>query len=118
MRMAILVDGNVVDIRKRHTRLLQAIADRFGWEAGPMFDAAKAFLFNRGDELSIPHECRRGIAMEGIQAENDHRAIGSMCNSLGQCRPAARNFACLGWRPHRQGSSFEYRPLHGVSSWS
>ena len=40
-----------------------------------MLHAAEPLLFRRSNKLAVPDERSRGIAMEGVEAEDDHRGI-------------------------------------------
>src|SRR5262249_28288511 len=70
---AILVDRDMLDIRETKACFPQTIADRLAREAGPMLYAAEPLLFCGRDELAVPDECSRGVTVEGIEAEDDHR---------------------------------------------
>ena len=68
----VLIGGDMIDVADVDVRFAQAIFDRAAGKARPMLDAAEALLFCRGDQLSIAHQRGRGIAVESVNAENDH----------------------------------------------
>ena len=69
---AVLIDGDVLDIGERDARFPQTIGDRLRREAGPMLDATKSLLFRRRNERAVANERGGGIAVEGVETENDH----------------------------------------------
>ena len=62
----------MLNIGERDARFPQAIGDRLGREARPMLDAAESLLLRRRDELAVADERSRGIAVEGVEAKDDH----------------------------------------------
>src|SRR5262249_54925323 len=70
---AVLVDRGMLNIRESKACFPQTIGDRLAREAGPMLYAAEPLLFYSRDELAVADECSRGIAVEGVEAEDDHR---------------------------------------------
>ena len=84
---AVLIDGDVPHIGEPDARFAQTIGDRLRREAGPMLDAAESLLLRRRNEHAVAHERGRGIAVECVEAENDHR--------LGTGTPAAPVFSSL-----------------------
>src|SRR5690606_1166399 len=73
MRIAVLVERDVVDIRQRDAGLLQAISDRLRGKASPMLEPAKTFFLGGRDQLAVLDEGGRRIAVKGVEAEDDHR---------------------------------------------
>src|SRR5262245_37741336 len=71
---AVLVDRDMLDFRESKACFPQAISDRLAREASPMLNAAEPLLFCGRDELAVADECSRGIAVESVEAEDDHRA--------------------------------------------
>ncbi len=73
----VAVDGEVVDVGEAQAGILQAPAHGLGGQAGPVLDAAEALLFSRGDELAVLHQGGGGVAMIGVQSEDNHvRSFG------------------------------------------
>ena len=89
---AVLIDGDVLDVGQREICLPQAIGDRLGREAGPMLYAAESLLFCCRNELAVANERGGGIAVEGIEAENDH-PFASCTVTPAVFRPTSR-FLC------------------------
>jgi hypothetical protein len=69
---AVLVNGDMIEVRKRKPRLAQAIGDGLRGEARPVLDAPEAFLLGRRDEHAVAHQRGCGVAVEGVEAEDDH----------------------------------------------
>jgi hypothetical protein len=69
----ILIDRDMLNVGQPDTRFSQAVSDRLGWEAGPMLHTTKAFLLRRSDELTVTDESSRRVAMERIEAKNNHK---------------------------------------------
>jgi hypothetical protein len=53
-------------------RLAQAIGDGLRWEPRPVLETAEALLLGRGDEHAVAHQRSGGVAVEGIEPEDDH----------------------------------------------
>ena len=69
---AVLIDRDMLDVGQLKTCLPQAVGDRLRRKAGPVLDAAEALLLRCRDELAVTNERGRRIAVEGIEAKNDH----------------------------------------------
>ncbi len=69
---AVLIDRDMVDIGEAQPGFAQAVGDGLRGKPRPMLDAAKALLFGGRHQFAVPHQRRRGIAVEGIEAEDDH----------------------------------------------
>ena len=78
VRAPVLVDRHVRDVRQLHARLSQAVADRLGREASPVLDAPEALLFRRGEEHSVAQQAGGGVAVVGVEAEDNAR-VQSFC---------------------------------------
>ena len=65
--------GDVVHVGDGDAGFLQAVANRRDREARRVLDAIEALLFDRGDELAVLHQGRRGVAVVGVDAKNIHR---------------------------------------------
>jgi len=59
MRPAVLVEGNMVDVRQIYPRLFEAVGNRARGKPSPVLDPAEAFFFYRGNEFSIGDKRRR-----------------------------------------------------------
>ena len=70
--LGITVDGDVIDIPQREARVGQTPLHGLGGQAGPVFDAAEALLFSGGDEFAVFDEGGSGVAMVGVETEDDH----------------------------------------------
>ena len=57
---AVLIDGDVVDLREREFTLAQAVGDRLRGKPGPVLDPVEALLFRRRNE----HPSRTRAAAE------------------------------------------------------
>ena len=62
----------MVEVVDRDARFVQAVADGFGGEAGPVLDAAKPFFLRRGDDLAVAQEAGGGVGVEAVEAEDEH----------------------------------------------
>src|SRR5262249_46508408 len=69
------IEGDVLDIGKPNAGFTHAVGDRLRGEAGPMLHPAESLLFCRRNEYTLADQRGRGIAVEGIDAENDHGKI-------------------------------------------
>ena len=67
------IDCDMIDAAQSEPRLAQAVVDRAGRQARPMFDSPKTFLFRRGNNFSIHDQARSGIGIIRIKPENRHR---------------------------------------------
>lgn len=68
--MRVGVDGDVLDGIKADTRLLQTIADGMRRKSRPVLDAAKAFLFCGGNDLTVSNETRRSVGVIDVKSED------------------------------------------------
>ena len=71
----LVVEGDVIDVLGRDSGRLEAIARGVDREAGIVLLAREAFLLRRCDDLSIHHQRRRRVVIEGRQSEYLH--VGS-----------------------------------------
>ena len=71
IRAAVLIDRDSIHVGKRDAGLLQAIADRFGRESGPVLDSAQPLLFHGGNKLTVTNDTSRRIRMKYVEAKND-----------------------------------------------
>ena len=55
-----------------HAGLIQAPANGFGRETGPVFDTIKAFFFHSGDQLAVDNQSGRGIAVIRVDSQDIH----------------------------------------------
>lgn len=85
----------MVDLVGRNLGLFETIANRLGGKSRPMFDAVKAFFFNRGDQLAIDHQRRGRIAVVSVDTDNvRHRRVGGFkvhASAVGKRQKADRN---------------------------
>jgi hypothetical protein len=72
---AVLVDGDMVDIGEPQPSLAKAISDGVRRKPGPVLDSAEALLFGGRDQGAVPHERRSGVAMKGVETEDDHAPL-------------------------------------------
>src|SRR5215471_4563745 len=75
----VLVDSNMVYISEAQPCFLQAIGDGLRGKPSPMLNPAKPLLFSGCEQFAVPHQRGRGIAVEGINAENDHDGVSLVC---------------------------------------
>ena len=54
----------------RDAGLVQAVADRLVGERGVVLHAGEPLFLDRGDELAVDDERRRGVAVIGVDAED------------------------------------------------
>src|SRR5690242_3899117 len=54
--LAVLIDGDVMDIAQVDASFIQAIADCLAWKTAKMLDPAEALLFGGGNQFSITNE--------------------------------------------------------------
>ena len=66
------IDRNMIDFLEGDAALAQAVIDRVCRQAGPVFDASKAFLLRRRYELAILDQTGRGIAVISVKPKNGH----------------------------------------------
>src|SRR5947209_1747861 len=79
-RTVILVDRDVLHIAQAKPRLVQAIGDRLARETAAMLDPAEALFLRGGNQNPVAHQRRCGIAMKGVDAEDDH-VMAPLCAS-------------------------------------
>jgi hypothetical protein len=72
MRPRIGVDCDMIDVGKRNASRLQTVRDGLRREAGPMLDAREPLFLDRCQDLAVANYTGRGIAVIGIQTEDDH----------------------------------------------
>ena len=63
----------MVHVRKLYVCFVEAVANGMLRETGAMLDAIEAFLFDRRDQSAVFDNCRRGVAVVGVDSENVHR---------------------------------------------
>src|SRR5437763_12673868 len=68
----VLINGDVLDIGQSEAGFTQTVSDRLRRKAGPMLDATKSLLFCRRNKRTVADQRGRGIAVECVEAENDH----------------------------------------------
>src|SRR5437879_1017527 len=71
VRAGISGDREMVDLRGRHVRQLEARADRIARKPRPVLDPPKALLFDGGDELAIAEERGGDVTVVGVNPEDD-----------------------------------------------
>src|SRR4051794_3158376 len=69
------VDGHMFQIGELHPSLPQAELHALYRQARPVFDSIETLLLDRRDELSVPDDGRRRIAVPGVDAENDTHPV-------------------------------------------
>ena len=72
VRARVAGDGDVRDAREVGAGLVQDGADGAGGEAGPVLDAVEPLLLHARQQLPVAQEDRRGVAVEGVDAEDVH----------------------------------------------
>ncbi len=70
--LAVLIDGQHIDVAGLQTCFVQAVANGFRGEARPVLDPAQAFLFQRGDQFPATHQTGRAVTVKGVHAKDDH----------------------------------------------
>src|SRR5262245_59471016 len=58
------VDGDIGEVAKRGTGLLETVADSLAREASPVLDAPEPLLFGGGDDGALAHEAGGCIAVK------------------------------------------------------
>ena len=72
---AVLIKCEMIDISEADAGFAETVCNRKRRETRPMFDPAKALLFHGCDQLAVANDASRAVAVESIQAKNDHGAI-------------------------------------------
>ena len=72
---AVLIDRNMLNIGQGEACFPQAVGNCLRGKASPMLHAAEALLFRRSNKLAVADERSRGIAVEGVEAKDDHRGV-------------------------------------------
>src|SRR5262249_19632775 len=83
IRAAVLIDGDMIDVLQADAGRLQAITDSLRRKAGPVLDPAKALFLGSGDQHAVAHDRSGGIAMKGIETEDDQEAISALSRRVG-----------------------------------
>ena len=73
VRGALARDRDVVDLRCVHAVRLEAPPDGMAGEAGGVLDPGEALLLHRRQQLAVPEERRRRVAVIGVDAQDYHR---------------------------------------------
>jgi hypothetical protein len=60
----------VVEIAGLETRICETPCGRQLREPGAVLDAVEALLLRRRDECPVDEECRRRVAVKGVEAED------------------------------------------------
>src|SRR5262249_2827108 len=68
-------DGNVIEVAHADAAGLQAVTDRLLGEAGPVLDPVEPLPLDRGYQFAVDQECRRGVAVKGVDAEDIHAEV-------------------------------------------
>src|SRR5207249_11040745 len=79
MHARLAIDRDVIDVAEVDPGFVEAVADRLGGQAGPMFDATKPLFLGGGNEFAIAHEAGGRVAVIGVNSEDgerDHRTTG------------------------------------------
>lgn len=63
----------MLHVLEPNARGVETVANRLLGKTGAVFDAIKAFFFDRGDQSAVFDDCRRSIAVIRVDAENVHR---------------------------------------------
>src|SRR6266550_4767663 len=71
MHVRIAVDRDVLYIAQSESCLLETIGDRLAGKTCPMLDSPKPLLFGGCNQLPFTKNARRGIAVIGVQAQNN-----------------------------------------------
>src|SRR5690242_7297800 len=100
--------SDVIDISQSDTGSFETIANRSNGKSRGIFDAIEALLFDRGHELAIADQCRGGIRVISIDAENVHTKL----------RPAAQLAAASAAESSeaRDSASSTCRRTHSLST--
>src|SRR5436309_15951681 len=61
----------------------QAPSQRLRGEACPVLDPVQTLLFEGGHQLSIDQQCRRGVAVKGVQSKDVHRLSDVFIEMIG-----------------------------------
>ena len=73
MRVATYGDG--IHIATGNPADLKTLPNRQLRKTGVVLDAAKAFFFQRGDQLAISNQYGRDVGMKNINTEDVHRSL-------------------------------------------
>ena len=77
MGTVVQVDRDMVHIAEAQAGFAQAIGDRLRGKPRPMLDAPKTLFFCGCHQLAVHHQGSRRIAVEGIDAEDNHGGISN-----------------------------------------
>jgi hypothetical protein len=66
------IDRDVIDIAQFEPGIREAPFHGFRGQTGPVFDAAEALFFSGSDEFAIFNEGGGGIAVKGVETEDNH----------------------------------------------
>src|SRR5262249_47069329 len=83
IRAAVLIDGDMIDVLQADAGRLEAISDSLRRKAGPVLDPAKALFLGSSDQHAVAHDRSGGIAMKGIETEDNQAAISALSRRVG-----------------------------------
>ncbi len=72
--LGVPIDGDVIHIAQLEPSIGKAPFHRLGGQTRPVLDTAKALLFSSSDEFAVFDECGGGVAMEGVETEDNHES--------------------------------------------
>ena len=70
LQQGFVVEGDVVEIAGRQSRLGEAVVDRVRREAVVVLLSAEAFLLRSGNDLPVDEQRRRGVVIERRDAKD------------------------------------------------
>jgi len=74
-RVRVSRHGNVIDVREREARFLQAITNRLRGKSRRVLHAVEAFFLDCGDEPAVADDRRRSVPVVRIDPKYIHLAI-------------------------------------------
>ena len=84
VRVAVLADGDVVDVTNFRADCVETRLHRERWKSAEMFMTVEALLGDGEDDFSIAHDGGGGVGVKHVEAENQHeRRAGTKLDSSG-----------------------------------
>src|SRR5262249_15499002 len=69
----LVIEPHVIEVRRRDTAFPQAVFNCVDWEAMVMLDSTESLLLRGGDDPAVDNEGRRGVVIEGRNAQDARR---------------------------------------------
>ena len=75
VRIAVLADGNVVDIGNLRAHGVQTGFNRQRGKSGEMFNPVEAFFGNRKNYFAVLHDSGGSVRVKHVEPENQHAGL-------------------------------------------